>query len=117
MVVAAEEELAVERSRVAELEPKAQYVDEFVSGDDLMLLRALVPRVGMTETALRALLVEYRWIYRKFIGWRWSESRQGMVDEYERWPTRYGSERGYFELRPQHKAPVTTTISSARPCT
>lgn len=90
-------------SYARELEPKAQYVDDFVSTDDCILFRTVANQVGMSESALRELLTEKRWIYRQFIGRRFSKKAGKLVDEHE-WRA-YADKKHEFRLIPQHKAP------------
>ena len=70
-------------SYAKELEPKAQYVDDFVSTDDCILFRTLANQLGMQETALRDFLTQKHRIYRQFIGRRFSKKAGKLVDEYE----------------------------------
>lgn len=86
-----------------ELEPKAEYVDDFVSPDDCLTFRTLANQIDMKETALRELLVEKKRIYRQFIGRRFSKKAGKLVDEYE-WRA-YADWKHHFRLFPQHNAP------------
>ncbi|AER47700.1 anti-repressor Ant [Mycobacterium phage Dori] len=86
-----------------ELEPKAEYVDDFVSPDDCLTFRTLANQINMKETELRELLVEKKRIYRKFIGRRFSRKAGKLVDEYE-WRA-YADWKHHFRLIPQHNAP------------
>lgn len=86
-----------------ELEPKAQYVDDFVSTDDCILFRTLANQLNMRESELRDLLVKKKRIYRKFIGQRFSTKVGRLVDEYE-WRA-YAEHKQHFRLFPQHNAP------------
>lgn len=88
---------------VKELEPKAEYVDNFVSPDDCILFRTIASQLDMPETALRELLIEKKWIYKQFIGRRFSKKAGKLVDEYE-WRA-YAERRNYFRLFSQHNAP------------
>lgn len=47
-------------SYVAELQPKADYVDQFVSPDDCLLFRTFASQINVGEKAIRELLVERR---------------------------------------------------------
>lgn len=86
-----------------ELEPKAQYVDDFVSPDDCILFRTLANQINMPETELRDLLVAKKRIYKQFIGRRFSKKAGKLVDEYE-WRA-YADYKHHFRLFPQHNAP------------
>ena len=90
-------------SYVRELEPKAEYVDQFVSPDDCLLFRTVANQLNVQEKMLRELLVERRWIYREFIGRRYSKKAGELVDEYE-WRA-YADKKNYFRLFSQHNAP------------
>lgn len=86
-----------------ELEPKAEYVDNFVSPDDCVQFRTLANQLNVCESDLRQLLTEKKWIYRTHIGKRFSKKVGKLVDEYE-WRA-YSERRHYFRLFPQHNAP------------
>jgi DNA-damage-inducible protein D len=94
---------AATRELVAEMAPKAEYVDTFVSNDDLTILRAAASKFDVPERQLRELLVEKRWIYKTLIGRRFSEKAGKVVDEYE-WRA-YAEHRQHFRLLGQHNAP------------
>jgi DNA-damage-inducible protein D len=88
---------------VKELAPKADFVDRFVSSDDLTKFRDAANKFAVGEHALRDQLIEKRWIYRTLIGKRWSTNREELVEEWE-WRC-YADRREFFRLIPQHKAP------------
>ncbi len=90
-------------SYAKELEPKAQYVDDFVSTDDCILFRTLANQLDMPESELRDLLAKKKRIYRQFIGRRFSKKAGKLVDEYE-WRA-YADYKHHFRLFPQHNAP------------
>jgi prophage antirepressor-like protein len=90
-------------AHIAEIQPKADYVDDFVSPDDCILFRTLANQVGTTETALRELLVEKKRIYKTHIGRRFSKKAGKLVDEFE-WRC-YAEFKHHFRLFPQHNAP------------
>lgn len=90
-------------SYAKELEPKAQYVDDFVSTDDCILFRTMANQLDMPESELRDLLVKKKRIYRQFIGRRFSKKVGKLVDEYE-WRA-YADHKHHFRLFPQHNAP------------
>lgn len=85
------------------LEPKAEYVDRFVSPDDCILFRTVANQLDMQESALRELLVEKRCIYKTLIGKRFSKKHNRVVEEWE-WRC-YADKKAWFRLIPQHKAP------------
>ncbi|MFE7659657.1 phage antirepressor KilAC domain-containing protein [Streptomyces celluloflavus] len=97
--------LEAQTAKVAELEPKAQYVDEFVMPEDVYQLSEVAADIPTNDKALRCFLIERGWVFRKHIGRRWSASKQRMTEEYEWRPTAYSKQRGYFRLLPQHGAP------------
>lgn len=87
----------------AELKPKADYVDDFVSSDDCIQFRSAANQLGVKEHALRETLTEKGWIYQVHIGRRFSKSKNKLVDEFE-WRA-YAAKASYFRLFPQHDAP------------
>lgn len=101
-VVEAQAMLAAKDERIAELAPKADYVDTFVADGDLRLLRNVAKSVGVAERQLRNDLLERKWIYAEKTT-RWSEREQAVVPV-----TRYSaySHKGdYFSPVPNHEAP------------
>ncbi|AYD83919.1 antirepressor [Gordonia phage Getalong] len=90
-------------SYARELEPKAEYVDRFVSPDDCILFRTVANQLNMSESLLRELLVEKRWIYKTLIGKRFSKKHNRVVEEWE-WRC-YADKKQWFRLIAQHKAP------------
>ena len=88
---------------VKELAPKADFVDRFVSSDDLTKFRDAANKLNVGERQLRDLLIEKRWIYKTLIGKRWSDAQKELVEEWE-WRC-YADRREFFRLIPQHKAP------------
>ncbi|NKS99401.1 hypothetical protein GS942_23735 [Rhodococcus hoagii] len=101
-LVEANKTLAVKDATIAELTPKAAYVDEFVADEDLIQFRTLANQLQINETDLRETLIEHGWIYR-MTGSRWSNSkgRKETVHQYRA----YSDKKHYFRLRPLHKAP------------
>lgn len=102
--------LQITSSRVKELEakvaadaPKVEYVDEFLDRDDVVLFRVAANELNVPESYLRGLLVSAKWIYRKTIGTRWSNSKSREVTEYEWLAT--AEHRDKFRSMPQHNAP------------
>lgn len=88
---------------VRELAPKADFVDRFVSDDDLTKFRDAANKFQLPEHQLRDLLIEKRWVYRTLIGKRWSEKQGQLVEEWE-WRC-YADRQAFFRLIPQHRAP------------
>lgn len=89
-------------AKVAEDAPKVDYVDTFVTDDDLRVLRNVAKSVGVQESLLREALVEHEWIYAEHTK-RWSEKQQAKVP-YTRYSP-YASKRHYFRPVPVHEAP------------
>jgi DNA-damage-inducible protein D len=90
-------------AKVAEDAPKVAYVDEFLDRDDVVLFRVAANEMNVPESYLRGLLVSAKWIYRKTIGSRWSNSKSREVTEYEWLAT--AEHRDKFRSMPQHNAP------------
>ncbi|WP_236722502.1 phage antirepressor [Prescottella equi] len=101
-LVEAKQVLAAKDATIAELAPKAAYVDEFVADEDLIQFRTLANQLQIGEAALRETLIEHRWIYR-VTGSRWSNSkgRKETIHQYRA----FAEKKPYFRLRPLHKAP------------
>lgn len=86
----------------AEMAPKANYVDTFVAGEDLIQVRTVANQLGIGEQALRELLIEKKWIYR-FSGEHWSNKKNRMVTTHQYRPM--ADKKEYFRLIPCHEAP------------
>lgn len=88
--------------RVAELEPKAEYVDIFVAGSDVMSFRTVASTLDISEGWLRRELIDRKWIYVEETS-RWSNSKGCKI------PVRRYSERSdkkaYFQRCETHEAP------------
>lgn len=99
MVLESEEQLEKQR-------PIVDYHHRFVAeSDDIITVSNFASQVGSTEPKVRLLMQESGLAVRRFIGKRWSKSKQEMVDEHE-WRARQGKESSeWFVLRPQHNAP------------
>ena len=93
-------------AKVAEDAPKVDYVDRFVGQtSDVVTVDVFASQFGTTGPKVRELLVERGVAVRKFMGERWSGSKQCMEKEYE-WRPRQGvASADWFDLRPQHNAP------------
>lgn len=88
--------------RAAELEPKAEYVDIFVAGSDVMSFRTVASTLDISEGWLRRELIDRKWIYVEETS-RWSNSKGCKI------PVRRYSERSdkkaYFQRCETHEAP------------
>lgn len=89
-------------AKVAELTPKADYVDRFVADEDLRLLRNVAKSINVAEGALRDALIRHGWIYTEH-STRWSEKEQKKVDVCRYSPM--ADKRQYFRPIPNHEAP------------
>jgi DNA-damage-inducible protein D len=89
-------------AKVAELEPKAAYVDKFVTDEDVLRFATVASTVGLQESALRALLVEKKWIFAETTT-RWSnaQGRKLTVNRY----SEYADKKSYFQRIENHDAP------------
>lgn len=87
--------------RVAQLEPKAEYVDIFVAGSDVMSFRTVASTLDISEGWLRRELIDRKWIYVEETS-RWSNSKGCKI------PVRRYSERSdkkaYFQRCETHEA-------------
>ena len=95
-------ELKAQRAKVAELQPKADYVDAFVADEDLRLLRNVAKSIGVQEGALRDALLAHEWIYVEESS-RWSNSQGCKVIEHRYSPM--SDKARYFRPVPNHQAP------------
>ncbi|MCT2990958.1 BRO family protein [Propionibacterium freudenreichii] len=95
-------ELKAQRAKVAELQPKADYVDAFVADEDLRLLRNVAKSIGVQEGALRDALLAHEWIYAEESS-RWSNSQGCKVIEHRYSPM--SDKARYFRPVPNHQAP------------
>lgn len=95
------ERLALE-TKVNELEPKAEYVDAFVTDSDLLSFRTVASTLNLPESELREILIERGWIYKETAS-RWSDSRQ-CKESTNRY-SEYSHKKSYFRRIEEHKAP------------
>ena len=95
-------ELKAERAKVAELKPKADYVDIYVADEDLRLLRNVAKSISVPEGVLRDALVAHGWIYVEESS-RWSNSQGCKVIEHRYSPM--SDKARYFRPVPNHLAP------------
>lgn len=102
LAIAAEEEKAELQSQVAVMAPKADYVDTYVTDNDLMKLRTIAANLNVGETWLRDKLVEKNWIYFEEDS-RWSHSKQ--CKEVRKRYSAHSEKRAYFRPVEEHRAP------------
>ncbi|MBM4594243.1 hypothetical protein GS454_24095 [Rhodococcus hoagii] len=101
-LVEANKTLALAEARVAQLEPKAAYVDEFVTDEDLLRFDTVASTLGIQEGELRTLLIGHGWIYRE-TATRWSNKQQKKVSV-----NRYSEcshKKAYFRRVENHDVP------------
>lgn len=101
-LIEAQAVLAEKDERIAELEPKANYVDVFVTDSDLLSVRTVASTLGVQETWLRQELVSRKWIYVEHSS-RWSESK-GKKVPLARY-SEYSDKKAYFQRVENHDAP------------
>lgn len=101
-LIEAQTVLEAKDNRIAELEPKAHYVDVFVADGDLMKIRTIASNLNVAEGWLRELLLTSKWIYVE-TATRWSEKKQEK--ETVRRYSAYSDKRSYFEPVQNHEAP------------
>lgn len=101
-LIEAQTVLEAKDTRIAELEPKAHYVDVFVADGDLMKIRTIASNLNVAEGWLRELLLRSKWIYVE-TATRWSERKQEK--ETVRRYSAYSDKRPYFEPVQNHEAP------------
>lgn len=101
-VLEAQSMIAAKDAQIAELEPKANYVDVFVADSDLMSIRTVASTLDVQETWLRAELVTRKWIYAEHSS-RWSETK-GMKVNITRY-SEYADKKVYFQRVENHDAP------------
>ncbi|USC18038.1 phage antirepressor KilAC domain-containing protein [Rhodococcus sp. 11-3] len=102
MLASKDKEIAVLDAHVAELAPKAAYVDEFVADEDMLRFATVASTLGMQESKLRELLIAKKWIYSE-TSTRWSHSkgRKVTVNRY----SEYADKKRYFQRVENHEAP------------
>lgn len=101
-LIEAQSMLEAKDDRIAELEPRAEYVETFVADEDLRLFRNVAKSLRISETTLRNALIVHEWIYREESS-RWSNSEQRKVKIYRYSPrSQYAR---YFVPVPNHEAP------------
>ena len=101
-VIDAEAKTAALEAKVAVDAPKVEYVDTFVADNDCLLFKTVAGNLGITESALRDLLIQRGWIYAE--EWsRWSGS-QGKKIHVRRYSP-MAEKRAYFRRIVNHDAP------------
>ncbi|MDV8022320.1 phage antirepressor KilAC domain-containing protein [Rhodococcus sp. IEGM 1330] len=100
-VLEAQATIAAKDERIAELEPKASYVDVFVAGSDLLTFRTVASTLDVGEQWLRETLLERGWIYAERSS-RWSD-RKGKVPQTRY--SEYSNKKLYFRRVENHDAP------------
>lgn len=102
--------LTILKSKNEELEakveadaPKVAYVDQFVARDDCRTFGDFAKSIGVAEKTVREELLTRGWIYKKFIGERFSVKEQRKVEEWEYRGAADHKEK--FRLFAQHNAP------------
>lgn len=95
-------ELGQARAYVAEIQPKADYVDLYVTDGDLRTLREVAKSLGAQEKAVRTALLDHRWVYCETAS-RWSEKEQRKVVQRRYSPM--ADKRDYFRTIPRHEVP------------
>lgn len=102
--------LQITTAKVQELEakvaadaPKVAYVDQFVARDDCRTIGDFAKSIGVAEKSVREELLSRGWIYKKFIGERFSVKEQRKVEEWEYRGAADHKEK--FRLFAQHNAP------------
>ena len=101
-LIEAQSMLEAKDRQIAELAPRAEYVDTFVADDDLRLFRNVAKSLGVTEMTLRHALIEHKWIYIERSS-RWSNSQGKKIMQYRYSP--YAHTARYFAPVPNHEAP------------
>ena len=88
--------------QIAELAPRAEYVDTFVADDDLRIFRNVAKSIGVGEKELRRALLDHKWIYQESTT-RWSNSKQEKETVYRY--SSFAQYAKYFVPVPIHEAP------------
>ena len=101
-LIEAQSMLEAKDKQIAELAPRAEYVDTFVADDDLRIFRNVAKSIGVTEMTLRLALIEHQWIYVERSS-RWSNSQGKKIMHYRYSP--YAHTARYFAPVPNHEAP------------
>ena len=101
-LIEAQSMLEAKDAKIAELAPRAEYVDTFVADDDLRLFRNVAKSIGVGEKELRRALLDHKWIYQESTT-RWSNSKQEKETVYRY--SSFAQYAKYFVPVPIHEAP------------
>ena len=101
-LIEAQSMLEAKDKQIAELAPRAEYVDTFVADDDLRIFRNVAKSIGVGEKELRRALLDHKWIYQESTT-RWSNSKQEKETVYRY--SSFAQYAKYFVPVPIHEAP------------
>ena len=101
-LIEAQSMLEAKDRKIAELAPRAEYVDTFVADDDLRIFRNVAKSIGVGEKELRQALLDHKWIYQESTT-RWSNSKQEKETVYRY--SSFAQYAKYFVPVPIHEAP------------
>ena len=101
-LIEAQSMLEAKDAQIAELAPRAEYVDTFVADDDLRIFRNVAKSIGVGEKELRQALLDHKWIYQESTT-RWSNSKQEKETVYRY--SSFAQYAKYFVPVPIHEAP------------
>lgn len=87
---------------ITELQPKADYVDLYVTDEDLLTIGQIAKSLGLQEKAVRNALLEHKWIFCETAS-RWSEKDGSKVTQRRYSPM--SDKRDYFRTVQRHEAP------------
>lgn len=101
-LVEAQATLEARDAQIAVMAPKADYVDTYVTDEDVMSFSTIASTLGLQESRLREILIERDWIYKETAS-RWShkEQRKKPVNRY----TEKAHKKSYFQRVENHEAP------------
>ncbi len=108
MVIAESERAEAAEKALESAQPAVDYVERYVSRDDVVTIGSWGTQVGLSQPEAFALLVERGVVYQHSLGERWSASQGRKVKVYEYRPRRTGRAArtwDWFDLRPQSNAP------------
>ena len=89
-------------AKVAADAPKVEYVERFVAGEDLRIMRNVAKSIGVSENTLRDALITHHWIYvEEMERWSGSKQKKETITRY----SAYADKRDYFRPVPVHEAP------------
>ncbi|WRS29653.1 BRO family protein [Actinomycetaceae bacterium MB13-C1-2] len=102
MIQSQEKQIEAADKYIADNQPKIDYVDLYVTDDDLLTIRQVAKSLGVQETIVREALLEHDWIYCETAS-RWSEKDQSKVIQRRYSPKSH--KRDYFRTVQRHEAP------------